>query len=141
MNPVWKITLAEKGPLQPLILFLIAPDADSARVEIAKCFPSREIASVKPNADPFVRSEEIKEEYLNSGCEASDANEAVLRLMVECGELFEDNEAAYGFLMQGLHEEKENADECHAEDRAKKAYPNCEIVNATEIEADERSEA
>ena len=64
-----------------------------------------------PPVDLFARSEVIKAEYLNSGCEASNVDESVLRLMEECGELFEDNQAARGFLMDETHEEKENPNE------------------------------
>lgn len=62
-------------------------------------------------ADPlFARSEAIKAEYLASGCQASDVDEAVEKLMVECGELFEDDRAAWEFLMEEPHEDNEDAE-------------------------------
>lgn len=123
MNPVWSITLAENHPLPSITLHYMAPDEESARAGIQKWYPGRRIISVLPNpnlgdaalskepVDPFVRSDEIKQEYLNSACEASDVDVAVLRLMEECGELFEDNEAAWSFLMEETHENKENPNE------------------------------
>lgn len=61
-------------------------------------------------ADPlFARSEAIKAEYLASGCQASDVDEAVEKLMAECGELFEDDRAAWEFLMEEPHEDNEDA--------------------------------
>lgn len=60
------------------------------------------------NQDPiFAQSEAIKAEYLASGCQASDVDAAVSRLMAECGELFEDDRAAWSFLMEEPHEETE----------------------------------
>lgn len=109
MNPVWKIAVAEKAPLRPLAVNLIALDAGKAQTEIEKCFPGREVVSVRL-ADPFARSDEIKREYLNSGHEASDVDEAILQLM-ECGELFEDNEAALNFLMEEGCEDTGNPNE------------------------------
>jgi hypothetical protein len=50
--------------------------------------------------DPFVRSDEIKSEYLHSGEQAKDVEHALSRLMKECGELFSSNEDAYAFLME-----------------------------------------
>lgn len=123
MDPVWDITLAGEHTLPEIKLHLVAPDAESARAGIQKWYPGRRIISVLPNphfgdaalakepVDPFVRSDEIKQEYLNSACEASDVDVAVLRLMEECGDLFEDNEAAWSFLMEEPHENKENPNE------------------------------
>lgn len=65
-----------------------------------------EIHRVMMEAD-FARSEAIKAEYLASGCQASDVDEAVRKLMAECGELFADDHAAWGFLMEETHEERE----------------------------------
>ena len=59
----------------------------------------------------FARSEEIKATYLESGCQASDVDEAVERLMAECGALFENDRAAWSFLMEEPHEELETGDE------------------------------
>lgn len=62
-------------------------------------------------ADPmFARSDAIKAEYLASGCQASDVDEAVEKLMAECGELFEDDRAAWEFLMEETHEDNEDSD-------------------------------
>lgn len=55
----------------------------------------------------IARTEEIKAEYLASGCQASDVDEAVRKLMAECGDLFEDDRAAWSFLMEEPHEESE----------------------------------
>lgn len=61
--------------------------------------------------DPvFARSEEIKAEYLASGCQASDVDEAVEKLMSCCGELFQDDRAAWEFLMEEPHEDNEHED-------------------------------
>lgn len=68
--------------------------------------------SAPMNQDPvFAKSEEIKAEYLASGCQASDVDAAVERLMAECGELFEHDRAAWEFLMEEPHEDSEQADE------------------------------
>lgn len=108
MSPVWTITLAPLGPFQPLTLHLPAPDKPGARAEATKLYPGHEILSVKQHGrkeptEPFARREEIKADYLNSSREDSDEDEAVLRLMAECGELFEDNEAARNFLAEKLN--------------------------------------
>lgn len=50
--------------------------------------------------DLTARSEEIKADYLASGCQRSDLDEAVNRLVGECGDLFSDEEAAWRFLME-----------------------------------------
>jgi hypothetical protein len=124
MHPVWTITLAKKGPLLPLVVHYVAKDKESARSDIQKLYPDREIVSVEKNTslgdaalkpeeptDLFARSDEIKSEYLKSGCQASDVDQAVLQLMEECGELFEDSEAAWNFLMEETHKDKENPNE------------------------------
>lgn len=59
----------------------------------------------------FARSDEIKADYLDSGCQARDVDEAVERLMAECGALFENDRAAWSFLMEEPHEEQELDDE------------------------------
>jgi hypothetical protein len=70
-----------------------------------------EDAPESDDADPmFVRSEAIKAEYLASGCQASDVDEAVEKLMAECGELFEDDRAAWEFIMEETHEDNEPDD-------------------------------
>lgn len=62
------------------------------------------------DSDPeFKRSEEIKAEYLSSGCQAVDVDEAVNKLMVECGSLFESDRHAWSFLMEEAHEELEES--------------------------------
>lgn len=62
-------------------------------------------------SDPmFARSDAIKAEYLASGCQATDVDEAVEKLMSECGELFEDDRAAWEFLMDETHEDNEDAE-------------------------------
>lgn len=48
----------------------------------------------------FERSDQIKSEYLASGCQASDVDEAIEKLMGECGELFADDVSAWEFLME-----------------------------------------
>jgi predicted RNA-binding Zn-ribbon protein involved in translation (DUF1610 family) len=124
MHPVWTITLAKKGHILPLVVHYVAKDKESARSDIQKLYPDREIVSVEKNTslgdaalraeepiDLFARSEEIKSEYLESGCQASDVDHAVLQLMEECGELFEDDEAAWNFLMEETHKDKENPNE------------------------------
>ena len=58
-----------------------------------------QIENLTPDSDvDFARSESIKAEYVASGCQASDADNAVQRLMAECGELFFDEDAAWTFL-------------------------------------------
>ena len=58
--------------------------------------------------DPeFSRSDEIKAEYLSSGCQASDVYEAFGKLMAECGSLFENDRHAWSFLMEESHEDLE----------------------------------
>jgi hypothetical protein len=58
--------------------------------------------------DPaFAKSEEIKAEYLSSGCQSSDVDHAVRRLVDECGQLFENGDTAWSFLMEELHENLE----------------------------------
>lgn len=47
-------------------------------------------------------SASIKEDYLDSGCQRSDLEQAIQRLRQECDELFEDEEAAMSFLMDLL---------------------------------------
>ncbi|MDQ1326457.1 MAG: hypothetical protein QG564_1582 [Campylobacterota bacterium] len=58
------------------------------------------------NASDFVfeRSDQIKAEYLASGCQASDVDEAIEKLMSECGEIFADDVAAWEFLMEEEYE-------------------------------------
>ena len=59
--------------------------------------------------DPlFIKSEAIKAEYLSSGCQASDVDAAIERLMAECGELFQDNRAAWEFLIMP-HDQDDHA--------------------------------
>lgn len=61
------------------------------------------------NDDPlFKLSDEIKQEYLNSGCQSSDVDIAINRLLNECGELFADGDAAWEFLMEEPHENRED---------------------------------
>lgn len=67
-----------------------------------------EVPEPNDGYDPvFARSEEIKAEYLASGCQASDVDEAVEKLMACCGELFQDDRAAWEFLMEEPHEDNE----------------------------------
>lgn len=66
------------------------------------------VAYVIDEENTFTRADEIKAEYLASGCQASDVDEAVSRLMDECGELFSDDRAAWSFLMEEKHEETES---------------------------------
>jgi len=48
--------------------------------------------------DPqFVRSDVIKQEYLESACQSSDVYPAINRLMSECGDLCENDRAAWEF--------------------------------------------
>jgi hypothetical protein len=47
---------------------------------------------------PEELSDSIKEEYLASGCDKHDLDEAVQLLMEKCADLFEDEDAAYAFL-------------------------------------------
>ena len=47
----------------------------------------------------FARSEQILVEHLASACQASDVDEAIEKLMAECGELFQDRDCAWKFLM------------------------------------------
>lgn len=62
--------------------------------------------------DPeFARSEEIKAEYLASGCQSSDVDEAVEKLMRDCKSLFSDDTYAWSFLMEEPHEDLEENDE------------------------------
>ena len=46
------------------------------------------------------RSDQIKKEYLSSGCQQSDVADAVNKLMAECASLFEDDDMALAFLME-----------------------------------------
>lgn len=55
----------------------------------------------------FKRTEQIKAEYLASGCQACDVDEAVRKLMDECESLFENDRFAWSFLMEEAHEELE----------------------------------
>lgn len=65
--------------------------------------------SMDNDCDPmFIRSDLIKQEYLESGCQSSDMDEAIEKLMCECGELFENADHATSFLMEELHENIEN---------------------------------
>ena len=58
--------------------------------------------------DPeFKRSDEIQAEYLASGCQASDVDTAIDKLMTECGSLFETDRHAWSFLMDEPHEDLE----------------------------------
>lgn len=57
--------------------------------------------------DSFMRSERIKNEYLDSGCQASDVDYAVTQLMRTCSDLFESPTQAWEFLMEELHEDSE----------------------------------
>jgi hypothetical protein len=58
--------------------------------------------------DPtFARAAEIKAEYLASSCQASDVDEAVEKLMDCCGNFFQDDRAAWEFLMEEQHEDNE----------------------------------
>lgn len=60
--------------------------------------------------DPlFIKSDTIKAEYLASGCQAVDVDDAIERLMAECGELFQDDRAAWEFLMEETHEDNETS--------------------------------
>jgi len=69
------------------------------------------------------RSDCIKAEYLSSGCQRSDLEEALSRLLAECGDLFESEESAMAFLMevnemdvaQQIKAEYDNS-RCHADD-------------------------
>lgn len=63
------------------------------------------------SSDLFALSETIKSEYLASGCQASDVDTAVGRLMAECGALFENDRAAWEFIMEEAHEENERDDD------------------------------
>jgi hypothetical protein len=49
------------------------------------------------------RSEEIKTEYLSSGCQASDATDSINKLMGECASLFESDQHAWEFLIKETH--------------------------------------
>lgn len=57
------------------------------------------------------RSDAIKVEYLESGCQAADVDEAVSKLMSECWPLFENDRFAWSFLMEEDHEELEEVEE------------------------------
>lgn len=57
--------------------------------------------------DSFMRSERIKKDYLESGCQASDVDYAVTRLMSTCSDLFDSPTQAWEFLMEELHEDSE----------------------------------
>lgn len=59
----------------------------------------------------FLRSEAIKAEYLASGCQASDVDEAIEKLMAECAPLFGDARFAWSFLMEETHEDMDNDDD------------------------------
>lgn len=48
----------------------------------------------------LMRSDTIRSEYLASGCQRSDAEDAVRRLMDDCGDLFDCEDHAWGFLME-----------------------------------------
>lgn len=69
--------------------------------------------NVKPamesNQTPQSRAEAIKAEYLASACQAVDVDEAVVKLMAECSDLFADDRAAWSFLMDEAREEMEGA--------------------------------
>lgn len=89
-------------------------DAKWVTFDEAKSLNTQEIAQVMegnvswpPEADAaFSQSEAIKAEYLASGCEASDVDFAVRRLMAECADIFKDDRAAWEFLMEETHEER-----------------------------------
>lgn len=55
----------------------------------------------------FKRSEQIKSEYLASGCQSSDLDDAVDKLMNECVSLFENDSSACLFLLGNTQEEME----------------------------------
>lgn len=64
--------------------------------------------------DPvFSRADAIKSEYLASGCQSCDVDEAVQKLMAECGDLFESAEHAWSFLMEETHEGLEEDEDAH----------------------------
>ena len=58
----------------------------------------------------FSKSDEIKSTYLSSGCQASDVDFAIEKLMSECGPIFKDYRAAWEFLMEEVHEDNEQED-------------------------------
>lgn len=59
--------------------------------------------------DPMdVLSETIRFEYFESGCQASDLDHAVRRLLDECGELFESEANAVGFIMEAPLDESDD---------------------------------
>lgn len=53
-------------------------------------------------------SETIRSEYFESGCQASDLDHAVRRLLDECGELFESEANAVGFIMEAPLDESDD---------------------------------
>lgn len=59
----------------------------------------------------IARSEAIKSEYLSSSCQSSDVDAAIGTLMIECGELFGNDRAAWSFLMEETHEEDDEEEE------------------------------
>jgi hypothetical protein len=59
-------------------------------------------------ASQFSISDKIKGDYLGSGCEASDVDEALARLAALCPELFETPDHAWSFLMEEPHENLEH---------------------------------
>jgi hypothetical protein len=54
-----------------------------------------------------VAARKIKAEYLASGCQSSDVDEAMGKLREYCGELFENDHAMWSFLMEEPHEATE----------------------------------
>ena len=123
----YRVTLHEEpGDKFQLVFDCQAEDADHATEQASLAYPGCEIINCtafddrssdfvirSPNESAlgsdvaFARSEAIKAEYLVSGCQAYDVDEAVRKLMAECGELFEDNRAAWSFLMEETHEDNE----------------------------------
>ena len=80
---------------------------EEANVIFVREIQRDQMENLIPCSETFARSGAIKAEYLNSGCQASDVDDAIRKLMAECGELFADDRAAWEFLMEEPHEENE----------------------------------
>ena len=61
-------------------------------------------------ASQFSISDKIKGEYLNSGCQSSDVDHAIERLIALCPDLFATPDHAWSFLMEEPHENLEHGE-------------------------------
>lgn len=105
----YRVTLHEDVGDKLTIAFDCQAECDDHAAELAeKAYPGCEIISYLPFSDAiFSRADAIKAEYLASGCQSSDVDEALAKLSTECISIFENGTAAWRFLMEEPHEDDE----------------------------------